>query len=365
MNRKTFVRNSLMGLAGSTLFLNGCNPTPDKTIGENKVASKYKWKMVTTWPPNFPVLGEGCTLFSKWVEEMSGGEMTIKVFGAGELIPALEVFDAVTSGAAEIGNGVSYYWAGKHPACQFFTTIPFGMNAQQMNAWLYSGEGQALWDELYRKFGLKPFPAGNTGVQMGGWFNKEINTIQDLRGLKIRMPGLGGKVLSKFGATALLVSGTELYTSLERGVIDGTEWIGPYHDYIMGFHNIAKFYYAPGWHEPGSVLENIFNLRAFETLPQHLQTILETACARLNMWVLSEFEAKNNIYLQKIISSESVQLKKFNPEILDSLKMASKLVLDEVAAHDELTERIYRSYKAFSDDIRAWSAFSEKLYYEL
>ena len=192
MDRKQFIKASVV-TAGAGILLGGCNnqaaTTQDIT---SLIQKKYNWKMVTTWPPNFPVLGEACQLFADWVDQMSLGQMKIKVYGAGELIPGLEVFDAVSSGAAEMGNGAAYYWAGKSPATQFFAAVPFGMNAQQMNAWIYSGGGLALWQELYKKFGLIAFPAGNTTMQMGGWFNKEINTIDDFKGLKMRIPGLGG-----------------------------------------------------------------------------------------------------------------------------------------------------------------------------
>ena len=365
MDRKQFIKASVV-TAGAGILLGGCNnqAATNQDI-TSLIQKKYNWKMVTIWPPNFPVLGEACQLFADWVDQMSLGQMKIKVYGAGELIPGLEVFDAVSSGAAEIGNGAAYYWAGKSPATQFFAAVPFGMNAQQMNAWIYSGGGLALWQELYKKFGLIAFPAGNTTMQMGGWFNKEINTIDDFKGLKMRIPGLGGKVLTKAGGTAVLSSGNEIYTNLERGVIDATEWIGPYHDYVMGFHKIAKYYYSPGWHEPGSVLENMFNLKEFEALPAHLKVILETASARMNLWVISEFEAKNNEYLNKIKAEKGVELRKFSPEILQILKKYTDEVLHEMAATDAFTKKVYDSFNTFRNDIKSWAAYSEKLYHEL
>ncbi|MBK6497564.1 MAG: TRAP transporter substrate-binding protein [Saprospiraceae bacterium] len=365
MDRKQFIKASVV-TAGAGILLGGCNnqAATNQDI-TSLIQKKYNWKMVTTWPPNFPVLGEACQLFADWVDQMSLGQMKIKVYGAGELIPGLEVFDAVSSGAAEIGNGAAYYWAGKSPATQFFAAVPFGMNAQQMNAWIYSGGGLALWQELYKKFGLIAFPAGNTTMQMGGWFNKEINTIDDFKGLKMRIPGLGGKVLTKAGGTAVLSSGNEIYTNLERGVIDATEWIGPYHDYVMGFHKIAKYYYSPGWHEPGSVLENMFNLKEFEALPAHLKVILESASARMNLWVISEFEAKNNEYLNKIKAEKGVELRKFSPEILQILKKYTDEVLHEMAATDSFTKKVYDSFNTFRNDIKSWAAYSEKLYHEL
>lgn len=365
MDRKQFIKASVV-TAGAGILLGGCNnqAATNQDI-TSLIQKKYNWKMVTTWPPNFLVLGEACQLFADWVDQMSLGQMKIKVYGAGELIPGLEVFDAVSSGAAEMGNGAAYYWAGKSPATQFFAAVPFGMNAQQMNAWIYSGGGLALWQELYKKFGLIAFPAGNTTMQMGGWFNKEINTIDDFKGLKMRIPGLGGKVLTKAGGTAVLSSGNEIYTNLERGVIDATEWIGPYHDYVMGFHKIAKYYYSPGWHEPGSVLENMFNLKEFEALPAHLKVILETASARMNLWVISEFEAKNNEYLNKIKAEKGVELRKFSPEILQILKKYTDEVLHEMAATDAFTKKVYDSFNTFRNDIKSWAAYSEKLYHEL
>src|SRR5690606_14679795 len=215
--------------------------------------------MTTTWPPNFPILGEGCKLVAEWIRQMSGGRMEIEVYGGGELIPALEAFDAVSNGAIEMGSGAAYYWSGKVPAAQFFASVPFGMNAQQVNSWLISGGGMALWEKNYAKYNLIPFPCGNTGVQMGGWFRKEINSMADIQGLKMRIPGLGGKVLDRAGGTAVLSPGSELYTNLERGVIDATEWVGPYHDYIMGFHEVASHYYYPGWHEVGTTFEKFVN----------------------------------------------------------------------------------------------------------
>jgi TRAP-type mannitol/chloroaromatic compound transport system substrate-binding protein len=365
MDRKNFIKTSSLGILGVGGLLVSCADEKKINIPNINTTKKYSWKMVTTWPPNFPVLGEACKLFADWVKLMSQGQLTIKVYGSGELIPGLECFDAVSSGAAEMGNGASYYWAGKSPATQFFTTVPFGMNAQQANSWLYCGGGLELWHELYAKFGLIAFPAGNTTMQMAGWFNREINTIDDFKGLKMRIPGLGGKVITKAGGTAVLSSGNEIYTNLERGVIDATEWIGPYHDYIMGFHKIAKYYYSPGWHEPGSVLENFFNLKEYNDLPEHLQEILKSASAKMNMWVISEFEAKNNLYLEKLINEEKTQIKSFSPEILAQLKVYTKEVLEEMVAADEFSKKVYDSYTKFAANIRNWASYSEKLYHNL
>ena len=324
----------------------------------------YRWKMTTTWPPNFPVVGEGCKMMADWVRKMSRGRMDITVYGGGELIPALEGFDAVSNGAIEMNHGAAYYWAGKLPASQFFAAVPFGMNATQMAAWLLSGGGQELWEEIYAPFDLQPIMAGNTGAQMGGWFNKEINAIADLKGLKMRIPGLGAKVLAKAGGTPVLVSGGEIYTNLERGVIDATEWIGPYHDYIMGFHNVAKYYYYPGWHEPGPVLEMIINKSKFQGLPQDLQEIIQTACLRLASWMMAEFDAKNGEYLLKLIEEEGVDVRMFPKTVLDGLKGFTKEAIDELTQQDSQSRKVYESFSKFKKQVRVWADISEKVFYE-
>lgn len=367
LNRKTFLKQGVAALAGAGLLSAGCGrePVDAEVAASGKIPAKtYRWKMVTTWPPNFPVLGEGCNLFAKWVREMSGGRMEIQVFGAGELIPAFESFYAVSTGVAEIGNGAGYYWAGMLPAAQFFASVPFGMNAQQMNAWILSGGGQALWDELYAPLNLLPMASGNTGVQMGGWFNKEINNIDDLKGLKMRMPGLGGKVLSKAGGTALQMAGGEIYTNLERGVIDATEWVGPYHDYKMGFHKIAKYYYYPGWHEAGTTLETIFNKSEFDALPPDLQEILRTAVMRQNIWTLSEFEARNAEYLAKLIQEEKVDIRPFPRDVIDTFRRLTHEVIDEVIQEDPASQKVYASLLAFKERSVGWANVSERVFYD-
>ena len=366
ITRKSFLTKAAIGASSAGVVLQACSTGSDTEVDQEVDRDKkFKWNMVTTWPPNFPVLDEGCRMFADWVEEMSAGQLSIRVYGGGELIPALEAFDAVSSRTAEIGSGAGYYWAGKSPAAQFFASIPFGLNAQQMNAWLYSGGGMELWEEVYAPFNLIPLAAGNTGVQMGGWFNREINTVDDLRGLKMRIPGLGGKVLERAGGTAVLSAGSEIYTNLERGVIDATEWLGPYHDYLMGFHEIAKYYYYPGWHEPGTVLELFVNKFVFEQLPSHLQAIVRTGAARLNIWMLSEFEAKNAEYLQKLIAEADIEIRSFPTEVLDRLKEIANQVNQELVTDDPLIQKIYTSLTEFKKRITAWNDLTEKKFFEV
>ena len=366
VSRKTFLRQSTALLAGSSLLMGACasEAKTEKQSGPQIISGKaIKWKMCTTWPAGFPVLGEGAVKFAEMVNMMSGGRLTIEVYGDKELVPAFELFDAVSVGAIEMGSGASYYWAGRVPKAQFFATVPFGMNAQMMNSWLLCGGGQEMWDKVYEPFDLKAFPGGNTGVQMGGWFNREIKTLDDLQGLKMRIPGLGGKVMSRAGVTAMAVAGSEVFTNLERGVLDATEWIGPYHDYLMGFHKIAQYYYYPGWHEPGTTLELIVNRRLYQELPQDLQQIVAMAAQWINVWTLSEFEARNAEYLQKILSEANVQLKAFPKAITDQLRIYTEEVVQEPADSDAEARQIYDSYRDFQTKGLAWSKLTERAYF--
>ena len=326
---------------------------------------KYRWKIVTTWPPKLPVLQEGADRIAQRIKEMSDGRLEIQVYAGGELVPPFETFQAVSDGTVECGTGAAYYWAGKEPACQWFAAVPFGMNAQGMAAWFYSGDGLKLWEETYAPFNLIPRPGGNTGVQMGGWFNKKIETIDDYKGLKMRIPGLGGKVVAKAGGTVVLTPGGEIFTSLERGVIDATEWVGPYHDLRMGFYQAAKYYYYPGWHEPGTYLEFIFNKKAYESLPKDLQHIVDAACAENNVWALAEFDANNGAALQTLINKHNVKVFKFPDKVLDALRPLAEEVVEEQAAKTPMAKKVNESFKKFQKVVGSWGSISEKSYYDM
>lgn len=366
LSRKTFFKGLALGTISLPLFLRSIldkNMAQDSQGGPNVISGKrYNWKMVTTWPPNFPILGDACKMYADLVKEMSGGRINIQVFGGGELVPPLETFDTVRSGGAELGHGAAYYWAGKIPAGQFLGSVPFGMNAQQLTAWILTGGGMELWENLYKDYNLVPMLCGNTGVQMGGWFNREINSIDDFKGLKMRIPGLGGKVLEKAGGSPVLLAGSEIYTGLERGVIDATEWIGPFHDAQMGFQEIAKYYYSPGWHEMGTALELIINKEKFDSLPTDLQAILRTASLRISTWVLSEMETKNAEALAGLIAS-GVDLRPFPAEVLDQLRSYTEEVIAELTAKDPIAQKVYASYEAYRKKAAAWSVWTEKLFY--
>lgn len=325
-------------------------------------APEYKWKMVTTWPKNFPGLGTGANNLAEMINKMSNGRIQVKVYGAGELVGALEIFDAVSRGTAEMGHGASYYWKGKSTAAQFFAAVPFGLTAQEMNAWLYQGGGMELWEEVYDKFGLIPGAAGNTGVQMGGWFNKEINSVEDLKGLKMRIPGLGGEVLKRAGGTPVLLPGGEIFPSLQSGAIDATEWVGPYNDMAFGLHKAAKYYYYPGWHEPGTTLECFINKEAFMALPEDLQIIVRNALRVANQDMLAEFMTKNNQALDQLVNQHGVELRNFPDDVMIKLRTISDEVVAEEATKDEITKKVYDSFIKFRDQVQKWTAVSEQAY---
>ena len=321
----------------------------------------YRWKLVTTWPKNLPGLGAAPENFARYVNEMSGGRLEVRVFGAGEIVPAFEVFDAVSQGAAEVGHGASYYWKGKIPAAVFFTAVPFGMTAQEMNGWLHYGGGLELWQELYAPFGVIPFAGGSTGVQMAGWFNRELRSAKDLSGLKMRIPGLAGEVFDAAGGTAVRIAGGEVYTSMQTGVIDAVEWVGPYNDRTLGLNEVAEFYYYPGWHEPGAMLEFTVNAAAFTQLPRDLQAIVRYAARAANQDMLDEFTARNNESLQQLLAA-GTQLRPLPEDILSLLYEKSVEAMANLRTSDEMAEKIAISYDAFSNNVRAYHEISERAY---
>jgi len=352
MKRRDFIKGvgagtALTGLSGSGLA---------------SAAAKYKWKMVTTWPKNFPGLGTGANNLAKLITEMSGGRIQVKVYGAKELVPAFEVFDAVSRGTAEMGHGAAYYWKGKSEAAQFFAAVPFGLTAQEMNGWLYHGGGMKLWEQVYAPFDLIPAAAGNTGVQMGGWFNKEINNLKDLKGLKMRIPGLGGEVLKRAGGTPVSLPGGEIYTSLQSGAIDATEWVGPYNDLAFGLYKVAKYYYYPGWHEPGTTLEAMINRKAFLALPRDLQSVVSNACKVVNQDMLAEYTARNNAALHTLVNKHKVKLRPLPDTVLSKLRGLSDEVVAEVANKDKASKKVYNSFLKFRNQAKAWHDVSEASY---
>jgi TRAP-type mannitol/chloroaromatic compound transport system substrate-binding protein len=356
VSRRKFIKNTGAAITAAALSASLVNAP---AVHAKK---RYRWKMVTAWPPNFPIFQEGAERFARDVRQITNGRLNIQVFAGGQLIPPLQTFDAVSRGTVQMGHGAAYYWAGKVPAAQFFTAVPFGMNAQGMNAWLYYGGGLELWREIYKKFNLIPFPMGNTGVQMGGWFNTRINSVRDLKGLKMRIPGLGGKVMAKAGVNPVLIAGGEIYTAMERGTIDAVEWAGPFHDLRLGLYRTAKHYYYPGWHEPGPTLELSINRQAWGTLPTDLQLAVSTAAAAQNQSMLSEFEVKNLAALHELQNKYRVQLEQFPDGVIKTLHRLTNTVLQEQAKKDKAFKKVLRAYSSFQKNNNAWNHISEAAY---
>ena len=358
-SRRSFLRKA--PLAASAALV-ACGQAQEGNAPSVQTRKKFKWKMVTTWPKDFPGLGTGANRLAQTIGHMSGGLLEVKVYGAGELVPAMGVFDGVAGGTAEMGHASAYYWKGKHEATQFFSAVPFGLTAQEINGWLSYGGGQELWDELYAGFGLKAFPAGNTGVQMGGWFNREINALDDFSGLVMRMPGLGGEVLRRLDATVQNLPGGEIFQALKTGAIDATEWVGPYNDLAFGFHQAAKYYYWPGWHEPGTTMEAMINRTAWEALPTDLQHIVRHACQSTNENMLAEFTTRNGVALKTLVEKHGVQLKRFSDDVLIEIGRVARDVVGEIAAKDPLSNSVYASFNAYRSQSVSYTRISEEAY---
>lgn len=355
-------RDVLMGLAGGTALLAGCKPGEVAQTAGGAAQERVEWRMYTTWPKNFPGLGTGAARLAERITQMSGGRLTVSVYGAGERVPALEVFDAVSRGSAQMGHGAAYYWKGKAASAPLFCTVPFGFTAQEQNAWLYYGGGMDLWREVYEKFNLMPFDAGNTGTQMAGWFNKPIDTLADLRGLKMRVPGLGGEILSKLGVVPVNIPGGELFTALSTGTIDAAEFVGPYNDLAFGLHRAARYYYYPGWHEPGATLEAIVNMDAWKALPEDLQAIVQTACEATSHTMLAEMTARNNGALTTLVEEHGVDVRPLPPEVLAALKVESEQYLAEAEKGEPLLARAAESIRKFRVEMLQGTAIAEQAF---
>lgn len=322
-------------------------------------SAKREWKMVMTWQKVLPGLGTGAIRLAKRITELSEGALAIKVFGGGELVPAMGVFDAVSQGTAQMGHTSAYYWLNKSKASAFFCAVPGGLTAQEQNGWLYFGGGKKLWDELYAQFGLIAFPAGNTGCQMGGWFNKELKTIADIKGLRMRIPGLAGEVFNHIGGSAQVIPPQDLFMSLKSGVIDALEWVGPWNDISLGFHKAAKYYYGPAFQEGGATLELMINKEAFDDLPQHLQQIIKIACATENSVMEAEYHANNIRSFQALKHKYNVDIRRYPDDILRSFFAASEDVLADVAKEGKLAKKIYDSYQQYRKEAVESSPFME------
>lgn len=372
MNRRTFFAAAA---TTSAVLITGCNDNNRVAIDKSKQPEKSApveksfavnrgrktlLKIATSWPAHFPIMGTGVDRFAQRVGQISGGELQIKLFPKNTLVPALAVFDAASSGQIDGFHSGPYYWKGKNSAFSLFSGFPFGMTAEELNGWINFGGGYALWRELYGRYNLYPFAGGNTNIQMGGWYRKPIESLEDMQGLKMRIPGLGGEVMAKLGVNPVLLPAGEIYTSLERGMIDATEWVGPYLDMKMGFYKVAPYYYS-GWHEPGSILEMTFSRHAWQKLSPNQQAILECAINELNPTMTYEFQARNADTMSSLVDS-GVKLSRFPEDVTRAAKKALAEVVDEQSEANADFNRVYASASDYLAKSKAFSDASLRYY---
>jgi TRAP-type mannitol/chloroaromatic compound transport system substrate-binding protein len=355
----TVTRRNALAAISATLAVPAALATPAIAQG------RQEWRLATSWPKNLPGPGVSAQRLADRITAMSEGRINVRLFAAGELVPALEVFDAVANGTAQLGHTASLFWAGKFPAAAFFTAAPFGLTPLEHMTWVMHGGGQQLWDELYAGSGVKPFMSGNTGFQMGGWFKREINSPGDLQGLKMRIPGLGGRAMERLGAVPVVLAPGEIYQALQSGVIDATEFLGPFSDYAMGFHKAAPFYYYPGWHEPNGTGEALVSLEAWNSLSADLQAIVECACAEVNAHGLTDAEWSNAETLNTMLNEERIDIRRFPAEVMEALRTANDEAMEELAGSDALTGKIIESYRNAARHQSNWSDVSVRAFLDM
>ena len=350
MDRRKFIKSA--GLVGGAAAAT--------TLAAPAIAQSSKeMVIVSTWPRDFPGLGISAQRLSARIEELTEGRIKTQYFAAGERVGALDVFDEVASGNSQAYIGADYYWTGKHPALAYFTAVPFGMTFGEINAWILYGGGMDLWDKVQDQFGLKGLPAGSTGTQAGGWFNKEIDSVDDFKGLKMRIPGLGGQVLAKLGASTVSLPGGQIYENLVSGALDATEWVGPWNDYFLKFYEAAKYYYWPGMHEPGSILSFGMNKAFWDGLSANDQMLIRACCSIENDFGMAEFNANNGVYLDKLINEHGVALREFNDDIYEAFAAAAEEVFEETRQHGDLTNRVHESFLAARKGVGGWMKLAD------
>jgi len=355
MERREFIKTAGAGAIAAGALLAGGAPAvhAQKTI---------EITIVTTWPRDFPGLGTGAQRFAQRLTDMTDGRMKVNYFAAGERVKAFDSFDEVASGNAQMYHGAEYYWKGKHAGFPYFCSVPFGLTYSEMNSWIRFGGGQELWDKLGAEFGVKGLMCGNTGSQMGGWFRKEINSPDDLKGLKMRIPGIGGDVMAKLGASPVSLPGGQIYENLISGSIDATEWVGPWNDGFMKFYEAAKYYYYPGMHEPGSMLCIGINKKWWDGLSKSDQMIIEAAASMENDVMMAEFNARNGEALNKLVTEQGVQLREFNDDVYEAFGEAAAEVFEETRKHSELAANIHDSFAKARDEVGSWMKISDQAY---
>ena len=344
MERRRFLKGAAIGAGAAALA------APAVAQGTKTLT------IVSTWPRDFPGLGTSAQRLAARITELSQGALTTEYFAAGERVGAFDVFDEVASGNSQAYIAADYYWTGKHPGFAYFTSVPFGMTTPEWNAWIKYGEGQALWDKLSGEFGLKAESCGSTGTQAGGWFNKEINGPEDFQGLKMRIPGLGGQVLSKLGASTVSLPGGQIYENLVSGAIEATEWVGPYNDYFMKFYEAAKYYYTGGMHEPGGGLAFGMNASWYGSLSDWERAVIKAACHEELAASHEEAMALNGGYLTRLVNDHGVEVKAFNDDVWDAFGDASAEVFEETRAHSDLAAEIDDSFQAALREIGGFMA---------
>ena len=364
IHRRDFVRHAALGAAGVGVISScgGGGANPEAATGQIASGPEVNWILQSSYPPSLDLLHGGSIHLAERVSQLTGGRFNIRVFSGGEIVPALSVMDGVQSGTLQAGHTASYYYIGKHPALAFDAGVPFGLDTRQRLAWMYHGGGRDLLNELFAQFNIISFPLGSTGAQMGGWFREPIETMADLRGVTMRIPGLGGEIMSRLGATVQNLAGGDIYPALERGAIDATEWVGPYDDEKLGFHEIAKNYYYPGWWEPGVTSSLHVGLDAWNELPPQYQAVLETVTYETTNWMVSNYDAKNPAALERLVGEHGVQLRPFSQEILEAAWQESRATLQEQAAADAEFRRIYESWDAFRSGVFGYFAGNELAY---
>ena len=362
MKRRDFITTTTAITA--TTLLSGCNRKIDeyRSITTSKRV-KTKIKLATSWPAKFPIMGEGVEYFADNVKAMSGGDIEIKIYSKNTLVPALGVFDATSAGQIDAFHSGPYYWKGKNSAFSLFSGYPFGQINSELSAWFMFGGGYELWRELYARYNLYPLLGGNTSVQMGGWFKKPIDSVEDLKGLKMRIPGLGGEVLAKMGVNPILLPAGEIGLALERGVLDATEWVGPALDIKMGFHKVAPYYYS-GWHEPGSTLELTFNKRKWDKLPSEHKAIITIASQEMHSRMSFDFQAKNAEAISEL-EKYNIKIRKFSPNIMRVAKQKFDKVIEELSTQNRDFAKVYKSASTFLDKQKKWSDVGLKNYLDI
>lgn len=360
MKRRNFLNSAAIATA-TTAGLAACSTASNtqNTATASGDLPRVEWRMATSWPQSLDTIYGGATTVCDRIREMSGGRFNITPSPAGEIVGGLEVMDTVETGAVECGHTAGYYYIGKNPALAFATSVPFGLTAQQQNAWLYHGGGLEALHKVYADFNIINFPAGNTGAQMGGWFKNEIKSLGDLKGLNMRIPGLGGKVMAKLGVNAQSLPGGEIFLALDRGAIDATEWVGPYDDEKLGLYKAAKFYYYPGWWEPGPTLETQVNLKAWEKLPTEYQAMFKAAAKEANLEMLAKYDALNQAALVRLQQDHGVQIKAYSPDILTAAQAAATDLFAESASSDASFKAIYEPWQKFRDQVAQWNRINE------